>query len=532
MSPESGCTCSSRPRYSDGWALDVAVLAAVVRARLRPDRLAWLSVVRHGLHPVTFSIVINGQRVDSRPLNSAGGVALAFALIAMLGSHTVSVRRKIVFGAAPICTLVVVQQRTVWAVLAVTFLIWAAASLRRHGTARHRRLAATGVAVLGMMALALAGGVATGNVFDRSLSEVTRRNSSFQWRLAGWTDLLHSDHSAAGIAVGFPFGSGYRRVVEGVVTTVSPHSFYVETYLRVGMIGLIAFAFLYWNVWKYRDQAASALGISPLTVALLLVGLLVFSFTYEPGFLAAAVIAGLLVWEPGTGGRSHCPAAAEEHVMTVGRVVVVGPASPASIATHLSERDCERAAAIKGSEAPVLNSLVSALLKHGLEVELVTLTQEITRPLHLSGPGLTVRIGPYRTGRARYRAMDFFAQERRALTDLLALTSGDVVHAHWTYEFALSCEKERRPVLVTAHDAPLTILRLTRDAYRLVRAVLAYRVRVGIRTLSAVSPYLAQRWRTEMIYRRPIMVVPNIAVGLPVVTPPAGSGPPCRARRF
>jgi glycosyltransferase involved in cell wall biosynthesis len=135
-----------------------------------------------------------------------------------------------------------------------------------------------------------------------------------------------------------------------------------------------------------------------------------------------------------------------------------------------------------------------------------------------------VRIGPYRS-RARYRARDFYAFERRALTDLLAQASGDVVHAHWTYEFALPCEGERRPVLVTAHDAPLTILRLTRDAYRLVRTMVACRVRLGIRTLSAVSPYLADRWRREMAYRRPITVVPNISAGLPQPSRHANRGP-------
>jgi L-malate glycosyltransferase len=211
-------------------------------------------------------------------------------------------------------------------------------------------------------------------------------------------------------------------------------------------------------------------------------------------------------------------------VTSVGRVVVVGPASPAALASHLSEADGERAAAINGLGAPPVNSLVKALLRSGLEVELLTLTPEVTHLQHLSGPGLDVRIGPYRS-RARYRARDFYALERRALADLLALASGDIVHAHWTYEFALPCEGERRPVLVTAHDAPLTILRLTHDAYRLARTLLACRVRLGIRTLSAVSPYLADRWHREMAYRQPITVVPNIAVGLPPVARHSSGGP-------
>lgn len=268
--------------------------------------LAWLGVAKHGLHSANSQIVVNGQLVDGRPLNSDGAAAVAFALIVLLGSRTISVRRKIVFGTAAICTLIVVEQRTVWAVLAVAFLIWAAASLRRHGTTRHRRLAATGVAVFSTVAVALAAGVATGNVFDQSLAETTSKHSTFQWRLIGWTDLLHTVHSVAGLLLGFRFGTGYRRIIDGQVITVSPHSFYVGTVLRLGVIGLVALAFLYWNVWKHRHRAAAALGISSLTVALLLIALVVFSLTYQPSFVMGAQVAALLVWDP---AREPQPAA-------------------------------------------------------------------------------------------------------------------------------------------------------------------------------------------------------------------------------
>jgi hypothetical protein len=268
--------------------------------------LAWLGVARYGLHSATAPIIVNGQQVDPRPLTSGGAAALAFALIVLLGSPTISVRRKIVFGTAAVCTLIVVQQRTVWAVLAVTFLVWAAASLRRHGTARHRRLAATGVAVFSTAAVALAAGVATGNVFDRSLAETTSKHSTLVWRVIGWTDLLHTDRTTAGLLLGFRFGTGYRRIIDGHVVIASPHSFYVGTVLRLGLIGLIALAFLYWNVWKHRHQAAAALGISSLTVALLLIALVVFSLTYQPSFVMGAQVAALLVWVP---AREPQPAA-------------------------------------------------------------------------------------------------------------------------------------------------------------------------------------------------------------------------------
>ncbi len=259
--------------------------------------LAWLGLARHGLHPTTSTIMLDGQPVDPRPLTAAGAIAIAFAFIALLGSHAITPRRKTICGAVLVGTLVLVQQRTVWVVLAVTFLLWAAASLHRRSTAQHRRLTAIGVAALGAAALVLASGVATGSVFGQSLAETTSKNSTVVWRVVGWSDLLHSDHSPATIVGGLPFGSGYSRTVLGTVTGVAPHSLYVAALLRLGLIGLIAIALLYKNVWRHRHQAAAALGVSPLTVPLLLVAMLVFSITYEPGFIASSVIAGLLAWK-------------------------------------------------------------------------------------------------------------------------------------------------------------------------------------------------------------------------------------------
>ena len=52
----------------------------------------------------------------------------------------------------------------------------------------------------------------------------------------------------------------------------------------------------------------------------------------------------------------------------------------------------------------------------------------------------------------------------------------DIVHAHWTYEFALGAIESRVPTVVTAHDAPLSILRLNPTPYRLARTVMAWQV--------------------------------------------------------
>ena len=198
--------------------------------------------------------------------------------------------------------------------------------------------------------------------------------------------------------------------------------------------------------------------------------------------------------------------------MTTG-VVITGPISPADIADLLAEPDLTLARSIRGYRGVPTSDLVRALVGLGAPVEVVTCAAEVEDRVELRGPGLRVLVGP-RRARARDRARDLFRQERRAMGALLRQTQSDVIHAMWTYEFAWAALDTGRPVLVTAHDAPLTILRHVRDPYRAVRAAMAYIVRARIRNLTAVSPYLAQRWRREMLYRRQIMVIPNIAARL------------------
>jgi len=162
--------------------------------------------------------------------------------------------------------------------------------------------------------------------------------------------------------------------------------------------------------------------------------------------------------------------------------------------------------------------LARALIDRGLSVDVVTTAREVDDPTVLEGPHLRVMIAPLRD-RARDRAKDLFARERAAIERLLRSSGAELVHAMWTYEFAWAAQSDGRPAVVTAHDAPLTVLRQMRDSYRAVRTAMAYMTRARIRHLTAVSPYLADRWRREMLYRGPITVIPNM-----VLNPPNSSG--------
>lgn len=202
-------------------------------------------------------------------------------------------------------------------------------------------------------------------------------------------------------------------------------------------------------------------------------------------------------------------------------IAIVGPANPIEFSDFLPA----------GSEIPrgmggvPVNALVRGLLAAGQRVSLITGSSDAIETWHIQGALLEVFIVPFRF-RARSRALDFFAIERRHLAAAIARTQPNIVHAHWTYEFALAAFQSKvAPVLVTAHDAPYTILRHMPDAYRFVRAVMAIGARLKTKNLTAVSPYLVRSWRREMAYLRPIKVIPNPVVSLEIDSSLRSSSP-------
>lgn len=103
--------------------------------------------------------------------------------------------------------------------------------------------------------------------------------------------------------------------------------------------------------------------------------------------------------------------------------------------------------------------------------------------------------------------MDFFRIERHAIERAIEIDKPDVVHAHWTYEFALAAIASKRPHLVTCHDSPVQVLRFMPNLYRLGRYFMARSVFRNAKALSAVSSYLKDE--VSRFARVPVMVIPN-----------------------
>lgn len=188
------------------------------------------------------------------------------------------------------------------------------------------------------------------------------------------------------------------------------------------------------------------------------------------------------------------------------RIAVVGPCNPREFADYLRLEPEELPIGLGGT--PV-NSLVKALLEIGHSVHLIGASPDLFEVERFEKDNLAVSVVPYRQ-RPRDRALDLFRQERKMMARELRRIQVDVVHAHWSYEFGWVGVTSGLPHVLTVHDAPLTILRRMPDAYRLLRACLAYKVRFRATSVTAVSPDLAAKWKRQMCFRRDIRVVPNI----------------------
>ncbi len=151
-----------------------------------------------------------------------------------------------------------------------------------------------------------------------------------------------------------------------------------------------------------------------------------------------------------------------------------------------------------------ITALVLELLRRGQEVVAVTLDQRLDGPVRASGPGLRVHVGPFRpAGRAR----DAFRAERAAIADGLREHAPDVVHAHWTYEYALGALATDLPTLVTVRDWGPTVLAHQRDPYRAVRLGMQAWCLLRAEHLTTTSPVMQQRLRRWL--RRDVPVIPN-----------------------
>ncbi|MDV6233174.1 glycosyltransferase family 4 protein [Rhodococcus cercidiphylli] len=157
---------------------------------------------------------------------------------------------------------------------------------------------------------------------------------------------------------------------------------------------------------------------------------------------------------------------------------------------------------------PYISQLAVSYLKAGHDVDVFTSSTAVTTPQVIDAGRLRVYIGRRRKS-ARHRGIDFFRVERRDLRDAMQLAEPDVIHAHWTYEFAAAALSAQKDSLVTAHDSPQALIRHYHHVYWWLRAALGVVTVRRAKNLTLVSPSLSKQIKRIAYKKTSIKVIPN-----------------------
>jgi glycosyltransferase involved in cell wall biosynthesis len=195
-------------------------------------------------------------------------------------------------------------------------------------------------------------------------------------------------------------------------------------------------------------------------------------------------------------------------------VLICAPLASADVADLLPP-DAELPVGYLG--APFIATLARALLDLGHRVSIVStdnsLPVDCDQPMTATLGLLTVSYVPSRRYAKRFngfypgRIIDAFQLERRRMVAAIQALKPDVVHAHWSYEFAQAAIDSQLPRLVTCHDDPARIVRFAPRLYLVVRWLMARRVFATAGRFTTVSPYMRDQLAGRV--NGPLVVIPN-----------------------
>jgi hypothetical protein len=214
-------------------------------------------------------------------------------------------------------TVLLLQHRSVWVATIIGLGVLYLGEPRLRG--RFVRMSAIGGVVGTLLLIPL---IAIGvmdpifTALDESVQEtMLSHGSTLTWRMESNHELFGQwvNGGVREYLIGKPFGSGYERFLSdlGHVTNYSPHNFYIQMLLRVGLIGLMAAlaAYLYATrrLWVGRLQEATTGFAGYLPLAAVLVSSLVFFYPYGAHFVQGLFLGLALAMAPEAALARHEP---------------------------------------------------------------------------------------------------------------------------------------------------------------------------------------------------------------------------------
>lgn len=169
--------------------------------------------------------------------------------------------------------------------------------------------------------------------------------------------------------------------------------------------------------------------------------------------------------------------------------------------------------------APFIGTLITELLNQNHQVTAITTSPAINNDYTVkvfSYGNFRWIVVPKRLHSFRMNGnklgyiLDFFAYEQNQMASCVSDIAPDIVHAHWSYEFAGTAIKSGFPCLVTVHDNAFQILRFFKNAYRFGRLLMSEHILKQVRFASTVSPYMLpyteKRCKSVRVIPNPVLI--------------------------
>ena len=149
--------------------------------------------------------------------------------------------------------------------------------------------------------------------------------------------------------------------------------------------------------------------------------------------------------------------------------------------------------------APFIGTLIKEMLGMNHSVTAITLTKALNNDYGIKrfkSDNFEWIVVPYRPHSIRFngnkigRILDFYHFERFEMIKKIKEICPDIVHAHWSYEYAGVALKCDFPHLITIHDNAIKVLFFFKNIYRLGRLIMSELYLRQANFVSTVSPYM------------------------------------------
>ena len=175
------------------------------------------------------------------------------------------------------------------------------------------------------------------------------------------------------------------------------------------------------------------------------------------------------------------------------KIALLGSVNPLDF--DLTEEDYIRVNGLKFGRSVPVSDLAITLIELGHEVTVIGIVRTADSVMSIKTQNGAKLIYVLGRRQEKLKAITFYSAERKSILSQIAAAKPDVVHAHWTYEYALAAQDSGLPHVITVHDEPWEILRDFRNLYFFLRLLIAIRVRLrNSENFVFVSEYMHTLW--------------------------------------